>query len=211
MLQANQSIDVMWTVTSVEREKLMQAVYIPLLKGLMGNRIFLIRKGDQYRFNEVKTLDDLFSFTAGQGENWPDTEIIKNSNLPIQTAKGQLLYNMLAKKRFDYFPRAVTEIQKEKAQYPEFSIENNLTLHYLSPIYFFVNKQKPQLAQRIETGLLRAIDNGHFDKLFRTANNIEHLSSQLKLDERRVFKLPNGAVSDKTKALQDEKKFWLYH
>jgi hypothetical protein len=211
MLQANQLIDVMWTVTSVEREKVMHAVYIPLLKGLMGNRIFLIRKNEQHRFEGIETLDDLFALTAGQGDNWPDTQIIKSNNLPVQTAKAELLYNMLAKKRFDYFPRAVTEIQKEATQYSEFMIESQLMLNYLSPIYFFVNKENPQLAQRIEVGLLRAVDNGSFDKLFRTANNIEHLSEQLGLAKRRVFQLKNNVVSDKTKAIQNDSKYWLFH
>jgi hypothetical protein len=211
MLQANKVIDVLWTVTSNEREQLMQAVYIPLLKGLMGNRIFLIRKNEQHLFDKIKTMNDLFSFTAGQGDNWPDTQIIKDNKLPVQIAKAELLYTMLAKKRFDYFPRAVTEIQKEVAQYPEFTIENNLMLNYLSPIYFFVSKENSQLALRIETGLLRAIENGRFDKLFRKANNIEHLSTQLNLANRQVFKLENGIVSEKTKATQSEAKYWLFH
>lgn len=211
MLQANKVIDVMWTVTSVEREQSMQAVYIPLLKGLMGNRIFLIRKNEQHRFETIKTLEDLFTLTAGQGDNWPDTQIIKRNNIPVQTAKGELLYNMLAKKRFDYFPRAVTEIQKEAFQYPEFIIENNLMLNYLSPIYFFVNKQNPLLAKRIEVGLLRAINDGRFDKLFRTANNIDHLSAQLKLKQRRVFQLSNTLVSDKTRAIQRDERYWMFH
>jgi hypothetical protein len=210
MLQANKVIDVLWTVTSNEREQTMQAVYIPLLKGLMGTRIFLIRKKEQYRFNNIKTMEDLYLLTAGQGDNWPDTQIIKENKLPVQTAKAELLYYMLAKKRFDYFPRAATEIQKEASQYPEFVIENNLMLNYLSPIYFFVNKDNPQLAVRIETGLLRAIENGRFDKLFRKANNIEHLSTQLNLTKRRVFKLENSIVSNKTKAIQHEAKFWLF-
>lgn len=211
MLQANEFIDVMWTVTSNEREKSMLAVYIPLLKGLMGNRIFLIRKNEQYRFDDIKTLDDLALLTAGQGDSWPDTQVIKSNHIPVQTAKGELLYNMLAKKRFDYFPRAVTEIKKEITQYSEFSIENNLMLSYLSPIYFFVSKDNPQLAKRIETGLLRAVDNGRFDKLFQTSNNIEYLNKQLKLDKRRVLKLTSNIVSDKTKAIETDTRLWFFH
>lgn len=83
-------------------------------------------------------------------------------------------------------------------------------LSYLSPMYFFVNKENQQLAKRIETGLVRAIKNGQFDDLFRKANNIDFLTAQLNLNKRRVIKLKNAVMSDKTKAIQGESKFWLF-
>ncbi|GLX82925.1 hypothetical protein [Thalassotalea eurytherma] len=36
MVQLNQGIDVTWRVTSQELEKRLQAIYVPLLKGMMG-------------------------------------------------------------------------------------------------------------------------------------------------------------------------------
>ncbi|MDG1753003.1 MAG: hypothetical protein P8I03_15300 [Thalassotalea sp.] len=73
-----------------------------------------------------------------------------------------------------------------------------------------MNKENQQLAKRIETGLVRAIKNGQFDDLFRKANNIDFLTAQLNLNKRRVIKLKNAVMSDKTKAIQGESKFWLF-
>ncbi|MCO4798787.1 MAG: hypothetical protein KC484_06210 [Colwelliaceae bacterium] len=211
MLQSGEEIDVVWTITSIERESIMQAVYFPLLKGLMGNRVFLIRETDQTLFDKINTLNDLSSFTAGQGSNWPDTQIIKSNNLPIQTAPDELLFKMLLKNRFDYFPRAITEVIKENKIYPEFSIEKKLMFQYLSPIYFFVNKNNIKLAKRIEVGLFRALESGKFDHLLQNSINITFLRNELDLDNRMIFRLQNLSVSEKTKALHKKDKLWLFN
>lgn len=211
MLQSGEEIDVVWTITSIERESIMQAVYFPLLKGLMGNRVFLIRETDQALFDKIHTLNDLSSFTAGQGSNWPDTQIIKSNNLPIQTAQDELLFKMLLKNRFDYFPRAISEVIKENKIYPEFSIEKKLMFQYLSPIYFFVNKNNIKLAKRIEVGLFRALESGKFDHLLQNSINITFLRNELDLDNRMIFRLQNLSVSEKTKALHKKDKLWLFN
>lgn len=211
MLKDQDNIDVIWTVTSIEREQQLQAVYVPLLKGLMGNRVFLIKKGEQKHFDHVQGLGDLKRLRAGQGINWPDTTILKYNELNVQQALGTSLYKMLDKKRFDYFPRSITEVIKEQGEYPQLMIENSLMLQYFSPIYFFVNKTKRSLAQRIEVGLIRAIDNGKFDQTFYASRDVNALMAQLKLNDRKIIKLDHPYISVKSQLLQKNTKFWQFH
>jgi len=210
MLQADQEIDVLWTMTSQEREQQMQAVYVPLLMGLMGNRIFLIRNEDQRKFNTIKTIDDLRKFKAGQGANWPDTEILRANNIPVQEAVETLLYAMLEKSRFDYFPRAITEISKELDEYSTLGAEKSLMFRYSAPIYFFVNRNNQQLAHRIEVGLLRLIDNGEFKKFLHQSHNINELIDKFNLNDRKIFMLDNPSMSKKTNELLNNEKLWLF-
>ena len=53
------TIDVVSVPTTKERETTFLPVRIPILKGILGYRVFLIQKSAQSRFNEVKTLEQL--------------------------------------------------------------------------------------------------------------------------------------------------------
>ena len=69
------SLDVLWAGSSKELDEQMLPVRIPLLKGLLGHRVFLIRSEDQHRFDTVKTLEDLKKFKAGMGSLWGSTRV----------------------------------------------------------------------------------------------------------------------------------------
>jgi hypothetical protein len=43
-LAKNELVDIVWTMTSHDREARLLPIRIPLLKGLLGYRIFIIRK-----------------------------------------------------------------------------------------------------------------------------------------------------------------------
>jgi len=59
MLQREEYIDLTWRMTSQRLEDKLQAIYFPLLKGLMGYRIFIIPKNKQYLFNKKTSLAEL--------------------------------------------------------------------------------------------------------------------------------------------------------
>ncbi len=209
MLSSEQNIDVLWAMTSNKREQVLQAVYVPLLKGLIGSRVFLIRDGDQSRFSDISSLTELNTLLAGQGLNWPDTEILRANNIPTVDALTRSLHAMLERRRFDYFPRAITEISVELAQYPSLTLERHLMLVYTAPLYFFVNKKNSALANRLQIGLMRAINKGTFDQLFYRLKAPPRLMAQLNIENRIIFKLENPLLSEKTKQLQGNKNLWL--
>ncbi|WP_353517655.1 hypothetical protein [Thalassotalea sp. SU-HH00458] len=75
-----------------------------LFKGLFGCRISLIKKGQQTRFDQLDNNDQLKLLFAGQGEDWPDSIILRSNQFNLTTStEDESLFEMLAKERFDYF------------------------------------------------------------------------------------------------------------
>ncbi|MET0356579.1 MAG: diguanylate cyclase [Cellvibrio sp.] len=183
------AIDVIWTNTNNEREIEFRPIHIPILKDLNSYRIFFIRKEDQPLFDTIKTVSDLRKLTAGQGSTWPDTTILRRNDFRVITAIRQdSLLKMLASKRFDFYPRGLYEIWREKAsiQDKNIVIEKNLMIYYDSPIYFFVNKNNVALASRIERGLRIAISDGSFDQLFFGVENFKR-GYEEQINSRRIL------------------------
>lgn len=194
-------INLIWTMTSKEREEKLLPIRVPLFKGLGGCRIFLIKKGQQYLFDQLENKEALKSLVAGQGENWPDTEILKSNGFNVLTAdEHQTLYLMLAKSRFDYFPRAIHEAINEQAQYPELTMEKRFVIYYDSPFFFFVNKENKRIAKRLEYGLLEAIKDGSFERFFEQYPISAGVIDRANLKEREVITLENPLLTEATKA-----------
>lgn len=205
---ADQRFDVMWTVTSKHREEVLIPIHIPLQKGLMGLRIFLIRESNQTLFDSIQNINDLKKLKAGSGASWPDTEILKANNLPTVVGdQYEYLFPMLVNKRFDYFPRGATEVFSEIQSHPNLKIEEKLVLAYPSAIYYFVNPKKPELAKRIDTGLNIMLNNGSFDNYFNEHPLIKPVIENLNLKNRQIIRLKNPLLSNNV-PLQ-EKKLWL--
>lgn len=199
MLEANQVIDIVWTMTSKKREKKLLPIRIPLVKGLLGCRIFIINKKDEEKFSKIKTLGDLNNFKAGQGHDWPDTQILKANNINVVTGSMYAgLFDMLHLKRFDYFPRGIHEAPAEVKRYKKhkFIIEKNIMLVYPAPIYFFVNRKNRTLAKRIENGLWASIKDGSFNKKFIQFAKKRNVFKMIK--NRKIFRLKNPLLTPQT-------------
>lgn len=209
MLEKNEFIDITWRMTSLQLEQKLQAVYLPLLKGVMGYRIFIIRRGEQPSFDNVKTLEQLKHMTAGQGYNWADSQILKHNGFNLVEGYDIYLLNMLARKRFDYYPRALHEPWLEIADKEQFQIEQNLLLKYPSPIYFFVNKQNQTLAKRLSTGLKTLVDSGEFELFFQNHPMTQDILQRSRLNQRRVFELSNPVISAETTNLLNDTRLWI--
>ncbi|WP_246615020.1 substrate-binding periplasmic protein [Agarivorans litoreus] len=206
-LQRKRCIDVVWTMTSLERESKLLAVRIPLLKGLLGQRVLMIRREDLRRFRDIQQLSELAQMRAGQGMGWPDIEILEYNRLPVIEGKTyEGLFGMLERGRFDYFPRGISEVGAELKQHQRegFVAEPRILLSYPAPIYYFVNPENTVLAERLEQGLRLAIDDGSFEALFKKFNY--HKLADL-MENRLVFKLRNPSLHPKTPI--DEDKLWV--
>ncbi|MFC7653170.1 hypothetical protein ACFQT4_13425 [Pseudoduganella danionis] len=114
-LRNNQKLDVYWSMTSQTREQGVIVIRIPLLKGLLGQRLLAIRPETASRFAQVRTLDDLRrDFRLGQGHDWPDTTIQQAAGLKTVTSSSyDTLYPMLQARRFDAIPLGINEIDDE--------------------------------------------------------------------------------------------------
>lgn len=209
-LSEGDGIDVVWSVTSRAREQQNRAVRIPLLKGLMGYRLLIIRAEDQPWFRRVHTLDQLRELRAGQGHDWPDTEILRANGLAVEaSADYTSLFRMLQQGRFDYLPRAINEPWAELATQPSegLKVEDGLLLHYPTAEYFFVHPDNTALAQRLERGLRRAIEDGSFDRLFREHPVNANAFGKAGILQRRVIRLDNPLLPDDT-PFADTELWW---
>lgn len=168
-LASGAGVNVVWSMTSKEREEQLLPIRIPIDKGLFGYRIAFVREQQKGIISNVKSLDDLRAFSAGQGHDWPDTDILQGNGLKVMTSTAyEGLFPMLQAGRFDYFPRSILEIWDETAlaSKQQLVVEDRVLLYYPAAIYFFVNKKDTVLAQTIETGLSKAMADGSFDTLF---------------------------------------------
>ncbi len=199
-LRSNQRLDIYWSMTSQAREQGVQVIRIPLLKGLLGNRLLVIRPDSASRFANVRTLDDLRrNFKLGQGHDWPDTTIQKAAGLNTVTSSTyDTLYSMLQAQRFDAIPLGVNEVDDELGKHADLNlmVEPSLALSYPAPVFFFVAPQKVELARRLEAGLQRMISDGSFDAMFEKRWSKTLLSKNMK--NRRIFVLPNPLLSPET-------------
>lgn len=203
-------ISVMWTGGSREMEEVLTPVHIPAYKGLMGHRIFIIRKGDQQRFDNISSMDQLKNIKIGQGRTWADTKILKNSGLHvITTLKTEGLFYMLDGARFDAFPRGIHEPWQEVSRRPQLAltIEKNILIKYIMPYYLYFNPDNSRLIAEVSKGLESAISDGSFDRYFYGNPDVISALAQSNLDARKIFTIPNPNISERTPV--DRRELWL--
>lgn len=192
MIQADEGMDIIWGPTTAALEDKLLPVRIPLDKGILGWRIFLVRQQDRALFANVHTLEQLGQYRAGLQQEWSDTAILRANHLEVVDAPTyESLARMLAVGRFQYFPRGVGEIWSEAETYANLGlvVEPNLALHYPTHTYFFVGRHNTRLAQRLAQGLRQAMRDGSFDRLFDKFNG--EALKRAHLASRQVFELSN--------------------
>lgn len=202
--------DLLWAATNQDMENKLLPVRIPLYKGLLGHRIFIINPASQARFDRVKSYEDLKQFTFGQGTTWADSDILASNGLKVVRAnKYQSLFYMVDGGRFDAFPRGVQEPWQEletNSNLP-LAVEKRIMLVYRMPFYLFTGKQNQKLAADLESGLNRAIADGSFDKIFYNDPMVKSVLEKANLEQRLVFSLDNPTLPKETPL--DRPELWL--
>ena len=198
-LRQGKEVDVVATMTSRERESDLIPIRVCLMKGLIGVRLLLVRKEDLPLFEKIKSKQELKKLLTGQGHDWPDTQILRANGFQLITSPTYTsLFEMLQRKRFDFFPRSVGEIWSEAENYKKNGIvvEPTIALTYPTGYYFFVSKKNPILAARLSRGFELAIKDGSFEQFFQRYNN-ENLK-KANLNNRKRFQLDNPYLPTET-------------
>lgn len=202
--QAGGRLDLIWTMTSEEREQTLLPIRIPIDRGLLGWRISLMRADSLGLLGGVTDCRSLARLRAGQGEDWPDTAILRANGIPVEaTPSYEQLFPMLAGGRFDHFPRSAIEIGGELAAFSQegpLAIEPGLLLRYPTALYFFVAPARPQLADTLTRGLETAVADGRAMRLFRQL--VLPMLRPLGLPGRRVITLVNPLIAAERLPLQ---------
>jgi len=208
--RADRPINLIYTSMSADVEEGLRPIRIPLYRGLIGHRLFIIHKDRQADFDKVKTLDDLKKLSSGQGLGWVDIKILENAGIPVLTAPYDQLFKLLDRGQFDSFPRgaleAFAEVKAHQETEPNLTVEKNLMVVYRSDLIFYTHKADEELAATIEQGLLKAYADGSFMKLFNGHPYIKQAKAEGRLDKRRRFEIANPFLSPEDKAIPD--KFW---
>ena len=198
----NGLLDIVWTMTSIEREKQLAPIRFPLLRGLGGYRISLIHKDTRSKFENLTSEQAIKTLVAGQGASWPDALVLKDNNYELLTVAGHdRLFKMLAHHRFDYMPRGLHEVWNDAELYPNLMVEPNFALYYPSPYYFFVHPDNKRLISRLTYGFIQAEKNGSFKRLFESHPVTKNALTKANLAHRTVFQLDNNFMSEETKKI----------
>lgn len=202
-------INILVRATDPALERQFIPVRLPVDRGLLGYRVFLVREADLPRFAQVRTLEQLRQLRAGQGKGWADVAILEAAG--IETVEGSTydgLFAMLDAGRFDFFSRSADEARRELAErharHPQLAIEPTLLLHYPLPRYFFLRRDDEgrHLAKRIEEGMEIMIRDGSLAALFQRYKR--DIIEQSGLKRRRVLTIRNPALSPQTPLSRSE-------
>jgi len=195
-------VDVHWAGSNIEREKYLLPIRFPLFKGLLGYRVSIIYKDNLTLFQKL-TPKKLKKLIACQGAHWPDSDILEfNQYKVMRVPRFDLMFKMVNQKRCDYFPRAIfegyAELKAAQEQYPNLIMFDEVILHYNFPMYFFVNKQNPKLAEQIHYGLQQALNDGSIKEMFRKDITMEYLFPLNKWQSKQFYNLKNPYLPELT-------------
>ena len=210
-LQDNREINIVWGMTNVQREKDLLPIRIPIFKGLIGWRLLLIRQDMAERFTYIQQFEHLVKLSPLQGRDWPDTKILQSNGFDVITERNQTsLMKMLGRAQGDFFPRSIIEVWEELerskvANEIQIQIQPSLGIRYPAAIYFFVNKKSVPLANLIETGLEKAIENGTYEALF--VENYKTYIEKAQIENRTFYPLENAFLPEETPL--DRKELWF--
>jgi hypothetical protein len=208
---ATGKLSVMYLSTTPDFERHLIPIRIPVDKNLGGYCVFLIRRDDQQRFANVRSIDDLRGFSYGLGLGWIDADILKANGFRVVTGSSyDGLFEMLVNKRFDVFLRAATEVLDEHGKRKEslpLAIEDSIILYYPLPMYFWFPKtdQGRRLAARAEEGMRMMIADGTYDRIFDAYQRQK--IERLRLKERRIFRINNPFLGPETPFA--DKRLWF--
>ncbi len=209
--------DIIWSMTSKEREKMARAVYFPLYKGLLGKRIHVVSESNKDLFANL-TAADAKKLTYCIGSDWPDRDIYYQNgftNLVENSEYLGLQRKIKSQSHFcDAFTRGAHEVIMEYFQtfttrYEQPVIpDQHVLFNYDAPSFFFVNHKEKELADRILYGLKQAMQDGSFNELFYNHPTVVTMIDYGRLQERREIPLQSD-LSLKSRALYNQKQFWF--
>lgn len=198
MLASDQELDVIWSTSNRQREELLRAVPVNLLRGLNEYRVLLVTDENASRFTEVKSLNDLKRIKVGSGDHWQDTLVLKHNELPVVGFWDyETMIPMLKAGRFDYVSRGMHEVWREIKYNDGVQVAQDVMLYYQLPVHYFVNKKNDKLANRILEGLKLAIEDGSYYDLFFAVPSHRMGYDRLQEMEAIVIELENPTATDK--------------
>jgi len=158
-------------------------------------RLLLVSRAGVDSIGKIRSLTDLSHYTGGHGYHWAGLSVFSANNMPVVTnVSYEALFKHLKLGDFDYFHRGINEIWPELQRHKNsLAVADGVMLFYPNPVYFFVSKDRPELAAKIELGLAKALKNGSYKALFLAWHTEMIALSQL--PKRSLIRLKNPNIS----------------
>lgn len=199
--------DVFVTVAGNPKLELEEKIIVthPIMKGLLGYRLIIVRKQDLDKFAEIQTVQAFKQLRIGIPKGWADADLFRHNDYKvIEGGTFDQIFDLLASNEFDYIALGANEIEmafENRAKpYGKFSIEPTTMLYYPFPLVFYVNPDNPLLAERLRHGLHLIDKNGEAQRLFENASG--DIVKRLGLKGRKVFRLENPILPAEMKTFQ---------
>ncbi len=147
-----------------------QAIRIPLRRGLLGVRLLLATRARAAEIGQVPDLETLKRrYRYGSGADWVDRAEFERLGFRVVTGVSYTgLFDMLRSGRFDVFSRGVTEIFSELDNPQlghDLAVVPGIALSYPLDSYFHVSDRAPGVRAALERGLNRARQDGSLNAL----------------------------------------------
>jgi len=195
-----------------ERERDFAMVRFPITRGMLGHRLLVVHEADRDMLKGVDTIEKLSRFRLGSGMDWPDTTIMQSVGLTVTKGSDGNLWPMLARKRFDAFPRGINEIRAEitsegQGKYGvQMVIDQHVMLVYRYDYFFYLAKSNIHKARIVERGLIKAFESGQLDAFLNNTPALKATMAELKAHPRQVIHIDNPLLSDTIRGLPDS--YW---
>jgi len=179
----------------------------PMTRNLLGYRIPIIREQDADTFAAIAAEDELQALRHGIPETWSDAEIFRrNGYTVVEEGRFDDIFQRLEDGRIDYSAFGANEIlgvfDNRASKQAGLTIDDHLLMFYPFPLVFYVNPKRPELASRIESGMLEIAASGRLDEIFN--RHYGDIVERLGLERRTLFILHNPFVPARFSELKPE-------
>ncbi|MCW8109374.1 hypothetical protein OPS25_12765 [Alteromonas ponticola] len=189
--------DVIWGINTIVQEEEFIAVSFPLSADLFSYRLLVVNADDE-RFSKPLSDAQLKKMKAVQGRDWRDYEVLQQNGFNVSGADHHMTYRLLETGFVDYFPRSIIEVCEELDSHPNVVIYPEVAFYYPNVIRFYINKERAELAQRLQEGLEKAYADGTV--LHRLISQPFFRDFSALIYEKRIIELASD-TSEQTLAL----------
>ena len=188
-----------------------EPIYLPLEMGLLGWRVFITHQDTADSLSSVQTIEDLQSYSFGQGQGWGDIDILENAGLTVLTAPTlKNIINMVQVKRFDILPLGATEAYSLLDRYGDKNykviIDDAITLIYPFGRFFYVRKNDKELKHVIEEGMDVALSDGSLLSLLKSHPFSRDAFKRAHLHDRIQIRIETPNLTEGFKSI--DPKWW---
>lgn len=146
-------------------------IAIPIRRGILHYRLFLVRNEDAEAFSQIENVEQLKKLRTGLQFDWSTTRYLAAYGFSyVRASDYEGMFSMLEQGRFDYILRGANDIYRELEKRPEFAkkvtVAPGVMLYVPISTYAYVSKSHPRLSERLRLGLERISNSGQLAALF---------------------------------------------